>query len=68
MAGNYSGDFGGFWYFLKNPTVQFENPAVQTWGGITAHLLAGAIQPSKFIRKSFSGAMVGLMAVDGAKL
>ena len=30
VAGNYMGEFFGFSYFLKNTTVQFENPAVQT--------------------------------------
>ena len=30
MAGNYRGDFVGRSFFLTNPTLQFENPAVQT--------------------------------------
>ena len=31
MAGNYMGDFFGFSYFSQKQTVQFENPAVQTY-------------------------------------
>ena len=67
VAGNYMDDFVGFRIFWKSNRAVWK-PRRPDMGGITAHLLAGAIQPSKFIRKSFSGAMVGLMAVDGAKL
>ena len=31
MAGNYMGDFVGFSYFSQKQTVQFENPAIQTY-------------------------------------
>ena len=31
MAGKHMGDFFGFSYFSQKQTVQFENPAVQTY-------------------------------------
>ena len=53
MDGNYMGDFFGFLRFLKNPTVQFRNPAVQTY-----RRLRRIFWPEQYFRENLPGKVI----------
>ena len=68
MAGKYFCDFVAFPHCLKNPPVQFENPALQTHVRVQHIFLAGELVPGQLNRKISGWVMVGPMAVDDAKV